>query len=155
MPALTSRRRVEALLVETRIDRVGADLARMQLLPDLGESRVVLAPTEGARSVTRGERGGLIQEEQLGEPARLEQRRVVPSLEAEPACDPSLDRVPAADPASVVVEASAVPVDEAACRSRDQIAERRDPVLDRHDILIIDGADRARHPDRSTRALRS
>jgi hypothetical protein len=134
---------VHALIVETRVDRVGADLAGMQLVPDLAEPHVVLAPTQGARTVTRGERGGLVQEEQLGEPAGLEQRRAMPSSEAEPATDPSLDRVPAADPPIVVVKTAAVSVDEAAGRGRDQIAERRDPVLKGHDILIIDGAARA------------
>jgi hypothetical protein len=93
--------------------------------------------------VASGERGRLVEEEQLGEAARLKQWRAVPSAEPEPTRDPSRDRVPAADPAFVVVETAAVPVDEAAGWSRDQIAERRDPILERHDILIIDVAARA------------
>jgi hypothetical protein len=47
---------------------VGAPRAR----PQLTEAPVVIAPALGARPVTGGERGRLVQEEELGELARLQ-----------------------------------------------------------------------------------
>jgi hypothetical protein len=87
----------------------------------------------------------LVEEEELGEPARLEQRPALPPSELEPARDPAPAVVPPADPPGRVVEAAAVPVDEAAGRVRDQLAERRDAVLQRHVPLC--------EPCRQTEAL--
>ena len=81
-----------------------------------------------------GERRRLVEEEQLREPARLQQPRPLPAPELEPAGDPALDREAAADPAGLVVQAAAVAVDEAAGRVRDQLPERRDAVLQRHRV---------------------
>jgi hypothetical protein len=62
--------------------------------------------------MARRERGRLVQEEQLGEPAGLQEWLAVPAAEPEPARDPSPACIRSADPASVVVQASTVPVDE-------------------------------------------
>ena len=53
--ALPSRAGVDALGVELRVDRVGSDLAGMQLAPDRGEAVVVRAAAERARAVAGGE----------------------------------------------------------------------------------------------------
>ena len=57
--------------------------------PQLVEADVVLAPALRARPVAGGERGRLVEEEQLGELPRLHQRRAVPAAELEPAGDPA------------------------------------------------------------------
>jgi hypothetical protein len=78
--------------------------------------------------VPGGERGRLVQEEELRELARLHEPRAVPAAELEPARDPALAVVAPTDPPPVVVEAAAVPVDEAARRVDDQLAPRRHAV---------------------------
>jgi len=82
--------------------------------------------------VPRGESGRLVEEEELGEPARLEERVTVPIAELQSAGDPPFPGIAAADPPRVVVEAAPVPVDEAARAIGDQLTERSDPVLERH-----------------------
>src|SRR6186997_2044673 len=118
--------------MQARVDAVGPGRSRMQRSPDPDEPHVVVAPAERAGSMPGGERRGFIQEEQLGEPAGLEERGTMPSLEPQPAPDPSLPRVAAADVTVVVVEAPTVAVQQPASRIRDQLAEGRDPVLERH-----------------------
>ncbi len=135
---MAAGRGVDTLRVELRVHRVRAPLARMELPPDLLEADVIVAPAEGARPVTRGERGGLVEEEELGELPRLEERPALPPLELEPAGDPPSDRIAPADTTLVVVQAAAVPVHEAACRIGDQLAERRDPVLQRHKDIFLE-----------------
>ena len=88
---------IEPFAVELRVDRVGARLSRVDPAPDLDEPVVVLAPAERARPVAGGERGRLVQEEQLGEAAGLHQRFAVPSAEPEPTGDPPFAVVAAAD----------------------------------------------------------
>src|SRR5438034_8408177 len=68
---LRARAGVDALGVELCVDRVDADLTGPKLTPDRDEAVVVLASAECAGSVTGGERRRLVEEEQLGEPARL------------------------------------------------------------------------------------
>src|SRR5882762_11382634 len=110
----------------------------MERLPDLEESDVVLPAAERTRPVAGGERGRLVEEEQLRELAGLEERGAVPVLEAKPAGDPAPSAVAPDDPAALVVQAAAVPVDEAAGGCGDQLAERRDAVLARarHTVTI-------------------
>src|SRR5262245_34379740 len=120
--------------MELGVDRVRPSVSRMELDPDLEEPVVVVAAAERAGAVPGGERGRLVEEEQLGEAAGPEQRAAPPALELEPAGDPALAVVPPADAARLVVQASAIPVDEAARRVGDQLAERRDPVLERHPL---------------------
>src|SRR5262245_60988516 len=82
------------------------------------------------------ERRRLVEEEQLGELAGLQERRAVPVLVDEAARDPALDLVAAADPPLRVVEAAAVPVDEPTRLRRDEVAERRDTVLEGHAPVV-------------------
>jgi hypothetical protein len=63
---------------------------------------------------------------------RLEQRPPQPTLELEPASEPALDGEAAANSPRLVVQAAAVPVDQPARRVGDQLAERRNAVLQRH-----------------------
>jgi hypothetical protein len=118
--------------VKLSVYRIGTDLSGVHRAPDRREADVILASTQGARAVARGERGRLVQEEQLGEPAGLQQRRSMPIAEAEPARDPSRAGVATTDPASVVVEAATVPVHEPARGIGDELTERGDAVLQRH-----------------------
>jgi hypothetical protein len=121
--------RIDALFVQAGVDDVGGRLAGMRQLPQREEALVVLAPAERTGTVSGCERGRLVEEEQLGEPAGLQERRAVPVLEAQAAGDPALAVVAPADPPGFVVQAAAVPVDEPARRGGDQVAERRDPIL--------------------------
>ena len=57
----------------------------------------------------------------------------MPVLEDEATRDPAPHGVAPPDPPGVVVEAAAVPVDEPAAGIGDELAERRDAVLQRHD----------------------
>ena len=69
---------VDALGVQLRVDRVRSDLAGWTCARS-AEAVVVLAPAERARAMTGGERGRLVEEEELGEAAGLEQRRAAAS----------------------------------------------------------------------------
>ena len=129
---LPARVGVHALGVELRVDRVGPILPTMKLAPDREEPNVVLPPTERARPVPGGERGRFIEKEQLGERAGLHQWSALPVAKLEPAGNPALAVVAAADAPGHVVEAAAVPVDQAPRRVGDELAERCDAVLQRH-----------------------
>jgi hypothetical protein len=126
-----------ALSVQLCIDRVRADLAGVELAPDLGEANVVGATAERARAVPSGERRRLVEEEELGEATGLHERAAPPAAELEPAGDPALAVVAAADPTTLVVEAAAVSVDQPTRRVGDELAERRHPVLPLHLLLRI------------------
>ena len=65
---------------ELPVDRICADLALVQPGPDLREADVVLATAQRAWPVAGGERGRLVEEEQLGELAGLAQRAAQPAL---------------------------------------------------------------------------
>ena len=121
----------EPLLVEPRVQGVGADVPRMTLAPELAEADVVLAPAQRAGSVSGGERRRLVEEEELREAAGLKQMLAAPASELEAAGDPALAGVPATDSAEGVVEAAAIAVYEAPGGVGNQLAERRDPVLAR------------------------
>ena len=124
--------RLDPLSVELLVHRVGADLAGVQVAPARREAHEVLAPAERAGAVPGGERRHLVEEEELGEAARLEQRPLMPVLELQPARDPALAVVAAPDPPGLVVQAALVAVDEPAPRIGDELAEGRHAVLERH-----------------------
>ena len=84
--------------------------------------------------MTGRERGRLVQEEQLGEPARLQQRAALPAAELEPTRDPALPVEAPPDPPGIVVQTPAIPVDESPRRIGDELAERRHAVLQRHPV---------------------
>ena len=124
----------DALPVKSRIDRVRARVPWMKPRPDREETPVILAAAEGARTVSGGESRSLVEEEELGKAPGLHQRMPMPASKREPAGDPALAVVAAANAPARVVQAAAVPVDEAAGGVGDQLAERRDPVLQRHHL---------------------
>jgi len=97
----------------------------MEPLPESDEAPVVFTSAESTRPVTRRERGRLVEEEQLREPSRLQERRSAPAAELEPARDPAPPGVPPADSPLRIMEAAAIAVDEPARRVGDQVAERR------------------------------
>src|SRR5439155_15208037 len=76
-----ARAGIDALRVELRVDRVCADLAGMELAPDRREPVVVLAAAERAGPMSGRQGGRLVEEEELGEAARLQERLAVPALE--------------------------------------------------------------------------
>jgi hypothetical protein len=124
------RSRIETLGVELGVDRVGSDLARMQVAPDREQLVIVLAAALRTGAMAGGERRHLVEEEELGVAARLDERTSPSSAELEPARNPPLDRVAAANATLGVVEAAAIAVDEAAGGIGDQVAKRRNPVLE-------------------------
>ena len=65
--------------MELHVDRVGAGLIGMELAPAPAEVDVVLPPAESARAMARGESGRLVEEEELGEAARLKQPGPLPA----------------------------------------------------------------------------
>ena len=132
MEPVPARAGIDAFRVQLRVDRVRAHLAGMQVAPDLAKAHVVLPPAQRAGTMPGGERGRLVEEEELGEAAGLEQRPPQPAAELEPAADPALAVVAPADAARFVMEAAAISVDQATRRVCDQLAERCDPVLEGH-----------------------
>src|SRR5262249_34326788 len=128
----------EPLPVQARVDRVGPGLACVPLGPELAEAHVVLAPAERARPVAGGEGGRLVEEEQLGEAPRLEERRAAPGRKTHTDGCPPAPGVASADPAVAVVQTAAVAVDEPAGRVGDELREGRDPVTERHRGTVAD-----------------
>ena len=124
--------RVDALAVELRVDRVRPHPLVVGSLPRLGEPDVVLAATQRTRPMPGGESRRLVQEEELREPAGLQQRGSVPATELEPTRDPAPAGISTSDPPRCVVQASAIAVHEPSRRVRDKLAEGRDAVLERH-----------------------
>src|SRR5207302_2481055 len=109
-------------------DRVGTVLAGVEGTPGFRQARIVSTAAERAGPMSGREGRRLVEEEKLGEPARLEQRAAPPAAELEPARDPALAVEAPADPSVLVVEAAAVTVDEPAARVCDELAERCDAV---------------------------
>ena len=126
--------------VKLSVDRVGSDLAGVKVAPDRDQAVVVLAPAERARAMPGREGGRLVQEEELGEPARLQQRTALPSPKLQLAGDPPLPVVASPDASELVVQAAAVAVDETTAGIGDQLAERRHSVLQRHSIPVVSPA---------------
>jgi hypothetical protein len=126
--ALGARGGGEALAVELRVDRVRARLSGMPLGPERAEAVVVGAATERARPVAGGEGGRLVEEEQLREASRLEQRRPAPAAELQAARDPTAPGVAAANAPVGVVQAAAIAVDQPEGGVRDELRERGDAV---------------------------
>jgi len=122
----------DSLAMELLVDGVSSRLLRVECAPKLAEPDVVLVTAQRARAVSGRERCRLVQEEQLGELPRLQERQAVPTAELEPAGDPPPAVVAPPDPTLIVVETSAVAVDKAARGVRDQLTARRDPVAERH-----------------------
>lgn len=135
----------DALGVELLVDPVRSDRARMQSRPDLGEADVILPSAERAGAMPRGERGRLVEKEELREAPRLEQRFPPPASELETTRDPALPGETSPDPTRLVVKAAAVAVDEAPRRVHDELTQRRHAVLQRHSDTV-DGAGSCDHP---------
>ena len=125
-------RQVEALGVQPRVHLVGGRPAAAGTRADVQEAVVVGSPAEGAGAVAGGKRGRLVEKEQLGEPARPQQAPALPAAEFKLARDPAPAVVVAADSAGGVMQAAAISIDETPARVGDQLAEWRDPVLERH-----------------------
>src|SRR5581483_7938343 len=140
MTQRATRLRIDELAVEPLVDRVGVRGARVERPPERHEMPVVVPAAERARAVAGGEGRRLVEEEQLREAARPHERLAPPVAEPEPARDPPLTGVAAPDAPVLVVQTAAVAVHEPPRRVCDQVAERRDPVLPRHQA----GPDRSR-----------
>src|SRR5262245_26875634 len=98
MAPLRPRPRLDPLLVQPGVDRVRPSrIAGMKFVPKCHKLAVVLVAAEGARAVSGGERGRLVEEEQLRELAGLQERGTIPAPELEPACDPAPHRIPPPD----------------------------------------------------------
>ena len=138
MVALRAAAVREPLAVQAGVDRVRTGLPGVAVTPELSEADVVLAPAERAGPVPCGVRGCLVEEEQLGEPARLQERGAVPPAEAQPARDPATPGIAPANPAEVVMQTAPVAVHEPAGGVGDELGERRDPVAKRHRGTVAD-----------------
>src|SRR5882724_140658 len=122
----------------------GVDVARenighaIALFPGGAKPVGVVAAAEEARPVPRGERGCLVEKEQLG-PAVTTHHLAPPSLEFADASEPRL-----AGPAPRqqrlgcgVMNDAAIAGEHSAMRCRDDVACRSDPVLQRHSHLEL------------------
>ena len=98
-------------------------------------TRALLAAGHSVAAVDR-DRAGLEKLAALaaGQAAGARLHAIVAELES--ARDPALGGVASPDPPVAVVEAAAVAVDEPARGVRDQLAERRDAVLERHPLSV-------------------
>ena len=132
MAELYARFGIDALAVQLGVDRVGSDLAGVELSPDRRETVVVLAAAERTWAVAGSEGSCFVEKEELGVAARLKERCAMPAAELEPAGNPAPAVVAATNAPVCVVQAASVAVHEAARRLSDELAERRDPVLPRH-----------------------
>ena len=110
--------------------QAGVDLAGAAGAADPHEAQIVLVAALGAGPVPGREGGGLVEEEEAGVPARLEQRPAAAS-KLEPAGDPALSVELPANPPARVVQAASIAEDQPAPRFRDEVSERRDAVLQR------------------------
>ena len=133
---LRPRRRHEALAVELGVDRVGANLLRVEPLPDRKQAHVVVTAAFGAWAMTGRERRHLVEEEELGVAARLQKRVASPPAELEPAGDPPLAAVAPAKHSLLVVQAAAIAVDEPATGRGDELAERGGAILQRAQTIV-------------------
>ena len=122
----------DPLTVELLVDGVSSELPWVERAPKLAEPHVILAAAQGARAVSGSKRGRFVEEEQLSELPWLHEGLAVPTAELEPTRDPTPAVVAPTDPAQIIVETSAVAVDETARGMRDQLTARRDPVAERH-----------------------
>lgn len=99
--------------------------------PGGAEGPVVGAPAFGAGPVPVGEGHGLVEEEELGEPARP-QKRPAAALELRQAGDPEFRTPLPPDDARIVVQAAAVAEQQPARGVSDDVREGRDAVPQRH-----------------------
>ena len=107
--ALHARGWFDTLAMELRVDRVGSDLAGVELAPDRDQAVVVLAATERAGAMPCGQCRRLVQKEQLGEAAGPQKRPALPAAELKPAGNPALAVVAPPDATGLVVEAARFP----------------------------------------------
>jgi hypothetical protein len=136
--ALRSGSAKQTLRVEPRIDRVGTgEEAGVQVPPQSLQPNVVGSSAERAWAVPGSERGRFVEEEQFREPAGLHQRLAMPATELEATPDPATRRMVSPDPAVLVVEAASVAVHESPRGIGNQLAERRDPVPERHRATFV------------------
>jgi hypothetical protein len=118
--------RFDSLRVEAAVELVGACCLGVK---EIGA--VVLASALSARSVSGGERGRIVQEEEPS--VTVGRHRLAPaSPKLEPAGDPPAALVVPTYPPVVVVQASAVAEDETSLRRLDQLSKRRDAIAERH-----------------------
>src|SRR5712691_7930858 len=103
----------------------------MRVRPCLAEAHEVVAPALRTRPVAGSEGCRLVQEEELGEPARAHQL-AAPALELESAGDPPLNLPLADQPTVVVVPDPSVAEQESPRFGGDDVPERRDSVASRH-----------------------
>jgi hypothetical protein len=82
--------------------------------------------------VAGGKRGDLVEEEELGEAARLEKGMATPAPELELAGDPAASVIASADLTLSVVQAAPVAVHEAPLGGRDERAQWGDAIGERH-----------------------
>ena len=126
----------DALSVQPGVQRIGSPwVAGVKIVPTSREHAVVVVAAERARSVARGERCRLVEEEQLGELSGLQKLAALPPAKLEPAGDPPPAVEAPPDHAVPIVQAAAVAVDEAAA-GVDEPAERGHPVAARHPVSL-------------------
>ena len=116
------------LCVEPPVELVGARGAG-----EGEEAPIVRVPALGAGSVSGGERGRLVEEEETGVAVRRHRPAgPVAAAELQSTGDPALHPPLPADNPVLVVQAAPVAVHEAALRRCDQLPQRCHAVLERH-----------------------
>src|SRR6266508_2023987 len=128
---------IDPLPVQRPVHVVGPGRpTRVYVRPCLAKAQEVFAPALRTGPVAGSEGCGLVQEEELGEPARAHQLPA-PALELEPAGDPPPDLPRPDQPAVVVVQHAPVAEQEPPGFGGDDVPERGDSVASRHSGNIV------------------
>jgi len=127
---------VERVVQVVRRERAGGGRSAARSRPVPAKLEIPASPALRARAVARGQGRGLVEEEELGVAPGRHDPAPAP-LEPQHADDPALADPGAPDVSIGVVQAAAVAHQRAAGRCRDQLAERRDAILSRHERAVI------------------
>jgi hypothetical protein len=122
----------QPVVVQAGVDRLHVPhAAALRGRPRALEGLVVAVAALAARPVPGGQPGGLVEEEQLGQPARRP-LRPAPALVLQHADGPGPAAGVAHQPAPGVVQHAPVPPEHPTIGHRDQVSARGHPVLPRH-----------------------
>ena len=128
------RAAVQTLGVQHRIDFIDAGDASKARFPQRAKALIIGVSTLRARTMAGGERRRFIQEEKFGVRARLH-NRTMPPAELDQAGNPALHLGLSHDAAAIIVQDAAIAHHQPAPRQGEDLAVRRDAVLQRHRSL--------------------
>lgn len=127
----------DAVAVQDAVERPDFMGCAMGRVPESAEPPVILSPAFAARPMAGGQRRGLVEKEEFGVSPRCHERATT-ALEVKQAGDPGVMGPAAAAKGPVfVVKDSAIAHETAARRMGDNVACRKNPVLQGHPIISL------------------